>query len=178
MTWKNLAAAATAVALAVPFAACDGDPATPDPGAALVAIVPVGGATGVDPAAPIVVTFDHAINPSMTAYAALHEGSVSGPAVDGTWSLSDDGLRLTFTQAAPLKPATTYVVHLGGGMRDAQGHHVDLGSHGGEMGGQWASGTMMSGGMMGGQPHGHMGTGWQHPANGSYGMIFTFTTAG
>jgi hypothetical protein len=34
----------------------------------------------------------------------------------------------------------------------------------------------MHGGMNGGQ-HDHMGSGWNHPENGSYGMIFTFTTA-
>jgi hypothetical protein len=37
------------------------------------------------------------------------------------------------------------------------------------MGGQWATG-----GMMGGQT-GMMGTGW-HNSNGSYGMVFGFTT--
>jgi len=30
---------------------------------------------------------------------------------------------------------------------------------------------------MGGQTGTHMGTGWQHPSNGFYGMVFVFTTA-
>jgi hypothetical protein len=51
--------------------------------------------------------------------------------------------------------------------------------HGDMMGGQWATQSMMTGGMgMGsGSMGSHMGTGWQHPDNGSYGMVFTFTTA-
>ena len=47
---------------------------------------------------------------------------------------------------------------------------VGLERNGMTMGGQWASGTMM------GSNTGMMGPGWQH-ANGTYGMIFTFTTS-
>jgi hypothetical protein len=35
----------------------------------------------------------------------------------------------------------------------------------------------MTGGMMGGG-HDHMNDGWYHSGNGSYGMVFTFTTGG
>ena len=43
------------------------------------------------------------------------------------------------------------------------------------MGGQWIMGGMMTG-THGGMAWGMMGSGW-HNANGSYGMVFTFTTA-
>lgn len=157
-------------------AACDEATTSLEPATELLSVVPEGGAVDVDPAEPIVVTFDHSLGPMMTDYAALHEGDVTGPEVAGTWSLSDDGTRLTFTQDEPLKSATEYTIHLGGGMMDADGEHVDLGTNGGHMGGEWVDGSMMQGGMMGGQ-HSHMGEGWQDPENGSYGMVFSFTTA-
>jgi len=117
------------------------------------------------------------IGVGMEAYAELHEGSVTGPVVEGAWTLSEDRMVLTFAPTQALKPSTTYVIHLGGGMMDELGNHVNLGQHGLGMGGQWATQTMMTGGMgMGG--NGHMtGTGWAHPTNGSFGMIFSFTTA-
>jgi hypothetical protein len=43
-----------------------------------------------------------------------------------------------------------------------------------QFGGQWVSGGMMGG--MGSMSGSMMGNGWQHPNNGTYGMIFTFTT--
>jgi hypothetical protein len=95
--------------------------------------------------------------------------------------MSQDRKRLTFTPAAPLAPMTGYTVHLGGGMMDAGGTHADFGTHGSHMGGSWATSGMMGGGMMGGSMGDqgyHMGQGWQHPTNGSYGMVFTFTTGG
>lgn len=147
------------------------------PSSALMAVEPQGGATDVDPTEPVVVTFDHALDPAMTEYAALHEGDVNGPEVAGTWTLSEDSTQMVFTQDEPLKPATQYTVHLGGNMMDAEGHHVDLGSNGTHMGGEWATGSMMGDGMMGGE-HEHMGGGWEHPDNGSYGMTFSFTTDG
>ncbi len=161
-------------------------PFTTEPGAtgsesaALVRVEPAGGATDVDPTAPVVVTFDHAIDPAMTEYAALHEGDINGPEVAGTWALSEDSTQLIFTQAEPLKAGTQYTIHLGGGLMDADGNHVDMGTNGTHMGGEWAAGSMMGGGMGGGMhagEHEHMGEGWDHPENGTHGMIFTFTTA-
>jgi len=155
--------------------------------AALLSIVPGGGSVDVAVGARVVVTFDHAIGLGMEDFAALHEGDIAGPEVAGTWTLSADRTVLTFVPAQALAPVTTYVVHLGGGMVDDHGNHVDLGRHGSTMGGQWASQSMMSGGMsqggMGqggamGPGAGMMGQGWQHPSNGSYGMVFSFTTAG
>lgn len=140
---------------------------------ALLSVVPQGGSTGVDRFGPVVVEFDHAMMVGMQEYAALHEGNVTGPEVAGTWTLSADRSLLTFTPAAPLAPSTQYTIHLGGGMMDADGDHIDFGTHGSRMGGAWATQGMMGGGMMGGA---HMGDGWQHPTNGSYGMVFSFTT--
>jgi hypothetical protein len=141
--------------------------------ARVVSIVPSGGATGVDPNAPIVVIFSHPMQPGMEQYAALHEGDVTGAVVVGTWAWSDDRTTLTFTSAQPLKLQTQYTLHLGGGMRAADGGFVDYGPCAAQYGGQWATQGMMGGGMMGGDM---MGSGWRHP-NGTYGMVFTFTTA-
>ncbi len=150
--------------------------------AALLSVQPVAGTTGVAVGTEVVVTFDHAMAEGMESYADLHEGSLTGPRVEGIWALSTDRTKLTFTPATALKAATTYVIHIGGGMMDAEGHEVDLGMHGTGMGGQWATESMMTGGMggmMGGGTMGqHMGTGWENPVDGTYGMVFTFTTAG
>ena len=153
--------------------ACSGGPAAPALTARVVSVVPSGAATGVDPNSPIVVTFSHPMQPGMEQYAALHEGDVTGPVVAGTWAWSDDRTALTFTPAQPLKAQTQYTLHLGGGIRARDGGFVDYGSCVGQHSGQWATQEMMGGGMMGGNM---MGTGWRHP-NGTYGMVFTFTTA-
>ncbi len=146
---------------------------------ALQTVIPTGGDTNVDPNEPVVLQFNHPIHAGMEAYAALHLGDVTGPEVDGVWTVSEDGTKLTFTPSQPLLRATTYTIHVGGGMTDDHGSHVNLGTHGLGMGGSWATGTMMNGGAMGGGMGGsnHMGEGWQHPDNGTYGMVFTFTTA-
>lgn len=112
------------------------------------------------------------MNPTMSEYADLHEGTVGGPTVEGTWTWSANDTKLTFTAAGPLEPATTCAIHLGGRMHDAEGRPVDLQQHGGQMGGQWATSGMMAGG----SGAGHTGDGWRHPSNGSYGMVFLFTT--
>jgi Bacterial Ig-like domain len=149
--------------------------------AALLSILPTPGSLDVEVGATVVVTFDHAIAAGMGAYAALHEGTLTGPEVEGTWALSEARTELIFTPAEELKPSTTYVIHLGGGMMDEDGNPVDLEEHGMGMGGQWATEQMLAGGMgmgqMGGQGGGMMGEGWAHGSNGTYGMVFTFTTA-
>ncbi len=126
-------------------------------------VVPQGGSVDVDPGSTVTIRFNHSMNPAMSEYAAVHEGDLTGPEAVGTWRWSDN--------------------HTGGGMMDTNGDHVDFGQHGPGMGGQWATGDMMGGGPMGGGPMGggpgpHAGAGWQHPTNGSFGMAFTFTTAG
>lgn len=149
--------------------ACGNDPAAPVDETIVASIVPVGGASGVDPAAPIVITFSHPMGPGMEAYVALHEGDVTGPEVVGTSSWNADRTQLTFTPEEPLKSQTQYTLHLGGGMRDAQDNPLGYEQCVGQHGGQWATQERMGG--MGS----HMGPGWQHE-NGSYGVLITFTT--
>ncbi|NIS65091.1 MAG: hypothetical protein GTO05_08025 [Gemmatimonadales bacterium] len=84
---------------------------------------------------------------------------------------------LTFTPSTPLDSGMSYTMHIGGGMMDATGHVIDLEQHGPRMGGVWVTQHMidqriMQGGMM---MNDMTGPGWRH-ANGTYGMVFTFTT--
>lgn len=139
----------------------------------VLSVVPAGGATNVDRNGAIVVEFSHPMRMGMEQYAALHEGDVTGPVVPGAWSWSSGGQRLTFTPSVPLEPQTQYALHLGGGMLDAIGNLLNYDHCTSQHGGQWATRSMMGGSMMGGSM---MGTGWQH-ANGTYGMVFVFTTA-
>jgi hypothetical protein len=189
ITMAGLRASVLSTVIAAAATACGTDATAPalDVPAALLSVQPAGGSTNVSVGSDVVITFDHAIAEGMEEYAALHEGSVTGPEVEGTWTRSADGMTLTFAPDAALKPATTYTLHVGGGMMDEDGHTVDLDMHGMGMGGEWATESMMTGGMgsgmggmggMGGEPGTHMGTGWQHPSNGTYGMVFSFTTAG
>jgi len=161
------------------------DPVTPVP-AQLLTVSPEGGATGVFVGTPVVLTFDHPLMDGMEDYMDVHEGDVTGAQVAGACTLSENGDTLTFTPDQDLKPATTYMIHVGGGMMDARGDSVDLGDYGMGMGGEWVTqgmmgdSTMMGGGMMGGGTGtaGHMGDGWWDGNNGTWGMQFTFTTAG
>ncbi len=168
---------------------CDEDTMTPaGEETALLSVVPPGGASGVDPNGPLVIEFSHPMMQGMEEFADVHEGDVEGPLVEGAWSWNDTFTTLTFTPAAPLKNQTRYVIHIGGGMTDGNGRHINYGTHGTGMGGQWMTQQMHQGGLhgygggMGGGGGGMgggigMGAGWTHPMNGSYGMIFTFTTA-
>ncbi len=164
------------------LAACSNSTTAPSsaPVTALASVTPPGGATGVDPTTPIVVEFDHAMLVGMDMYVSLHEGDVTGPTVLGTAAWSSDRTSLTFTPAVALKAATRYTLHIGGGMKDAGGNPIDMTTHGTPMGGQWATGQMMTGaGMMGGggpMSGQEMGPGWMG-SNGMYGMVFSFTTA-
>jgi hypothetical protein len=135
----------------------------------LLSISPRSGAVGLSTSPDILLTFSGPMMAGMEQYLALHQGGVTGPTqpMGCTWS---DGQRtLSCRPGQPLMSATSYTIHMGGGMMDADGLPVGMERHGMEMGGQWAAG-----GMMGGQS-GMMGSGWMH-ANGSYGMVFGFTT--
>jgi hypothetical protein len=151
----------------------------------LLSIAPQGGAMDVDPNGPIVIDFSHPMMEGMEQYADVHEGHVEGPLVPGSWSWNEGRTKLTFTPDSPLKPLTQYVVHLGGGMQDQTGHHINYEEHGlgtgnGGMGGQWMTQEMHQGGNHGygnGMGGMGMGTNWSHPTNGGYGMTFTFTTS-
>ncbi|MGE5803067.1 MAG: Ig-like domain-containing protein [Gemmatimonadota bacterium] len=158
----------------VTLSGCGPDPAAPAFTAHVVSVVPSGGAAGVDPNAPIVITFSHPMQQRMEQYAALHEGDVRGAVVPGAWTWSGDRTKLTFTPTSPLAGQTQYTLHLGGGMRAMDGGFVDYGPCVEEYSGRWATGDMMGGGMMGGGAM--MGSGWRHP-NGTYGMVFSFTTS-
>ena len=183
--WRAAGAAAVALSAMLVATACSSpvDAVGPDSDAAtaLTAVQPEGGTTGVDANAEVVLEFSHPMNSTMSDYADVHEGDLQGPGVAGSWSWSEDHTVLTFRPEEPFAPATTYVVHVGGGMMDTDGEHVNLGEHGSHMGGDWATGSMMGsaqgGGMMGDHGSGHMGQGWEHPSNGSYGMVFRFTTS-
>jgi hypothetical protein len=175
---RSTLSTALAVAVSLGIAACGDDPIAPIGDTALLSVVPTGGATDVDPNAPVTLQFEHAMH--MDMYVALHAGAgVDGPLVDGDWEWSADMTNLTFTHAMPLDAMADYTIHIGGGMMDADGHLIDLEQHGHDMGGEWVTQQMMdhrmmgSGSMMGGDDM--VGDGWVH-SNGSFGMIFSFTT--
>ncbi len=168
---------AFAVVVATAVTACGGSsttaPSTTAPSVTKVtAVVPAGGATGVDPTAPVVMSFSHAMHAGAQMYVSLHEGTPTGAGVTGTATWSADSMKLTFMPSASLKSQTTYALHMGGNMMDNRDSTVDV-STGTQFGGQMATGQMMSGGMMGGT---EMGAGWQTPGTNTYGMVFTFTT--
>jgi len=142
---------------------------------ALLAVVPAEGATAVDPAAPIVLTFTHPMGFGMEQFIDLHVGDVNGPTVPMTATWSTDRTTLTIHPSQPLAHATTYVVHLGGDLMDEDGHELDYGSCQ-RLGGQKLQANQMGQGSQHGSMGSGMGSGWRN-ADGSYGMIFTFTTA-
>lgn len=144
-------------------------------GAAFMSMLPAGGATGVAASSPITIRFSGAMGAGMEQYVDLHMGDLSGPEVAMSCAFSTDRTLLTCTPGSPLASRTTYAVHLGGGMMSAGGAQLDYTTHGPGMGGQWIMGGMMTG-SHGGMGWGMMGDGWRN-ANGSYGMVFSFTTA-
>ena len=158
-------------------AACsDGTQSTGAEEAALVSVTPRGGSMSVDPNARMEVEFDNRMANGMEEFCAVHIGEVDGPAVAGRWEWSQDRHVLTFTPDQPLRTSMQHTLHVGGGITDVDGHHMDFDQHGFDMGGHWVDEDMLGqhGGMMGGHPH--MGDGWQHH-NGTYGMAFAFHTA-
>lgn len=169
-TTRAIIAAAGAVAT---VAACSGDSHMSGPDGsgrvALQSLSPANGVTGVSITMPMAMTFSGAMDGEMERYVVVHEESVTGPGVAGKWSWSADRRMLTFTPDAPLKARTTYVIHMGGGMRGQNGMALDYAPCA-VLGGRSVTGGMMGGGMS------MMGPGWQG-ADGGYGMVFTFTTA-
>jgi hypothetical protein len=142
---------------------------------ALASVDPPGGATGVSITTSISFRFATPMGPGMEDLVDLHRGDVVGPVVPMSCEWSADRLTFRCSPTSPLEPETLHTVHMGGGLTDANGQHVDLAQHGLGMGGWWVTGGMM-GGLHAGEPWGHMGSGWGH-SNGSYGMAFSFTTA-
>lgn len=182
----------SALAGAVMITACGASgPTTPTTSATasakdavVLSVVPSGGATGVDRAAPITVTFSHAMMQGMEMLVVLHEGSVTGAEVSGASAWSRDRTQLTFTPAAALEPQTTYVLHFSPNMKDSTGAAIDWPACAGGVGGTAANAGMFGGGTMGGGMNGGgmgagmMGSAWQ-PGSGTwgYGMLVTFKTA-
>jgi hypothetical protein len=150
---------------------------TMGPAPIVVSVAPASGATGVDPATPVVVVFSQRMMRGMEANVVLHEESVTGPVVSGTATWSVDGTTLTFAPGAPLRAATTYVLHLAPTMMSGAGSQLDHGACTALGGRSITSGSMgagmRGGGMAGG---GMMGDGWGM-TDGAYGMTFVFTTA-
>ncbi|MHB1269029.1 MAG: Ig-like domain-containing domain [Acidithiobacillus ferriphilus] len=143
----------------------------------LASIQPASAAISVTVSAPIVMKFSQAMMTGMEMLVVLHEGSVTGAVVACTATWSADRTTLTLVPQTPMKHATTYVVHMSPSLTDTAGHMINL-TPGATMGGQMVSGSMMGGtSMMNGQwGPGMMGAGWQ-AANGTFGMVFSFTTA-
>jgi hypothetical protein len=143
-------------------------------GAAFMSVSPAGGATSTAVGSPMTFRFRGAMGAGMEQYFDLHMGDLSGAEVAMACAWSADRTQLTCTPGSPLASRTTYALHMGGGMMSSGGAAVDY-TAGLGMGGQWIMGGMMTG-THGGIGGGIMGSGW-HNANGSYGMVFTFTTA-
>lgn len=143
-------------------------------GAAFLAVVPQGGMTGISTTTPLSFRFGGSMAPGMEQYFDLHMGGIDGPVVPMSCGWSADRTTLTCHPEAPLQPRTSYTIHMGGGITDANGRHVGYDVYGPMMGGQWIGGGTMTG-THGGMGWGMMGTSWRH-ANGSYGMVFSFTT--
>jgi hypothetical protein len=143
-------------------------------GTVLAAVVPTGNSVAVPTSTAIVMRFSHAMLAGMEKYMDLHEGDTSGPTVPMSCDWSPDRTVLTCSPATPLKAQTRYTIHMGDSMMDADDHPANM-DPGLMMGGQWLTGGMM-GGMHAGSPMSMMGSGWLG-SNGSYGMVFSFTTA-
>ena len=150
--------------------ACNSSTAPTPPAVALASVAPRGGATAVSTSGTTTVTFTDSMMAGTEAYMSMRQGSVSGLAVPMTAHWSGDHMALTMTSNAPLTPGTTYSVHMGGGMKDANGAPIDYGACPG-LGGQTATG-----GMMGRSMAIEIGTGWMG-SDGNYGMVFSLTTA-
>jgi len=166
-----------AIALASAAVACNGnDPTSPGGETVLEAVTPPAGASDVDPSGTMTMRLSGPMASGMEQYMDLHEGSIGGRVVPMTCALSADRRTLTCTPDQPLKPGTTYTIHIGAGMMDGTGRPVEAETHGMAMGGEPVTGAMM-GGMHGGQAAGMMGPGWRHQGDEHLGMAFTFETA-
>ena len=151
------------------------DPAAPTPASTeLLSVSPAGGSTGISTATAVIMTFSGPMMSGMEQYLDLHHGDAAGQLVPITCAWSADRMTMTCAASQPLDPNTTYTIHMGAGMRDADDHPVDLPTHMAGNGGEWFMPTMM-GSMHAGMPMSGMGAGWSG-ANGSFGMLFPFTT--
>lgn len=174
----SLRSSSLAVLSLLALAACGGNAMTgpgPAMGTAFLSVNPQGGMMGVATSTPLSFRFGGPMAPGMEQYFDLHMGGLDGPVVPMSCGWSADRTTLTCNPAAPLQPRTTYTIHMGGGMMDADARPVGFDTYGPMMGGQWIMGGMMAG-THAGMSWGMMGNGWRN-ANGAYGMAFSFTTA-
>lgn len=163
--------------LALLVAGCStGSPLEPG-STALVTTLPAAGATSVEVSTRIEVRFDAPLAPGIAHPIALQVGECPGPVVAGTWTLSADGMGLTFTSTQPLHPSTLYTIHVGGGVTDADAARTNLELHGRDLGGMWVTLDMVMGMTSMGMGMGplHSGPEWRG-SNGMYGLAFGFTT--
>ncbi len=137
-------------------------------------VSPAPGAVGVPVGSPIMLRFGGGMAAGMEQFIDLHQGDLSGPVVPMSCAWSADATVLTCTPASPLAAHTTYATHMGGGLMSRAGSVIDY-APALAVGGRWIMGGMMTG-SHGGRGWGMMTGDWRN-ANGSYGMVFTFTTA-
>ena len=160
-------------ALIAGLAACAGEPMSTDQLEVTVESVSPANGSVAAPTTVVSVTFSHAMIQGAEMLVLLHESSITGPVVSGSSVWSIDRRTLTFTPATTLRAATTYLLHLGPGLRAADGAGVNHQSCN-MLGGRNVGPGMMSGGGVG---SGMMtGAGWR-TSDGTYGMFFTFTTS-
>ncbi len=144
-------------------------------GVTSMSVMPQGGAMGVSGSTSMVFRFGAAMGNGMEQFVDLHMGDLAGPAMPMNCAWSSDRTTLTCNPQGPLSPHANYALHLGGGMMTQAGRAVDYAQYGPMMGGQWVRGGMMGTSHAGGS-WAMMGANWRH-ANGSYGVVFNFTTA-
>ena len=135
------------------LAACSSS-TNPTPSTQLVSVAPVGGATGIAVSTSITMHFSGPMMMSGDSEITLHQGDVTGAVVPCTRSWSVDSVTLTMTPMSPLAASTHYTIHLGVGMMDANGHSIDMTTHGMGMGGQCMGGGMMGSGCTDGMEFG------------------------
>ena len=182
MAKARLTKAVLSTATAVILAACGGESGIPTepmgPGqmvsTACMSVSPGGGAVGVPVGTSLTFQWSAPIGAGMEQFIDLHISDLGGPVVPMSCGSQTDRTSLVCTPSEPLLHGTRYMIHVAGGMVDANGRIVDMDQNGPGSGGQWITGGVM-GGSHAGTGWGLMGAGWRHP-NGSYGMAFTFTT--
>ncbi|MBL8960872.1 MAG: Ig-like domain-containing protein [Gemmatimonadetes bacterium] len=148
-----------------------------DDASGVLSVVPAGGTQGVDPSRPVVVRFNRSMMSGMEMLVVLHERTIDGPAVAGSYAWSTDRTTLTFTPAARLAARSQYVLHLAPDLRTASGERLNHGACVG-LGGRSVTGSMMTSSAMSraGMGSGMMGREWI-PIRGSHGMMFLFVTS-
>jgi hypothetical protein len=118
--------------------------------------------------------FSRTMGAGMEQYVDLHDGTSAGPLHPMSCTWSADFTALTCVPTTSLVAHTVFTLHMGAGMVAAGGGTVNM-SPGTGMGGQWLMRGMM-GDLHAGQPMSMMGGNWRG-SNGSYGMVFSFTTS-